>query len=159
RRRSRPFLEPLEDRTAPTVKFIATGADAGGGPVVNVYYQNGAYRSSFYAYDPGFRGGVRVATADVDHDGYEDIITGAGPGGGPHVEVFSGYNLALIRSFFAYAANFTGGVAVAGGDTNNDGYADIFTAPSGLRSASSVNVFNGQTNGVQMWTRAFYSSL
>ena len=45
---------------------------------------------SFYAYLPGFKGGVNVGAADVDGDGKADILTGAAPGADPHVKVFSG---------------------------------------------------------------------
>ena len=48
----------------------------------------GALIASFFAYAPAFTGGVRVAAADVNVDGRAEIVTGAGPGGGPHVRVF-----------------------------------------------------------------------
>ena len=40
---------------------------------------------SFMAYEDSFQGGVRVALGDVNGDGFPDLVTGAGPGGGPAV--------------------------------------------------------------------------
>ena len=42
-----------------------------------------------------------------------DIITGAGPGGGPHVRVWNGATFAEFGGFFAYDPSFPGGVKVA----------------------------------------------
>jgi len=69
----------------------------------------------FMAYPEGFRGGVRVAALDVDGDGQAEILTGAGPGGGPHVRAI-GPGLAEAASLFAYDPRFTGGVTVAGAE-------------------------------------------
>ena len=87
---------------------LILAAGAGGGPRLRVLDgQTGKELpgplGSFYAYSPMFTGGVEVAAADVDGDGFNDIITGAGTGGGPHIQVFSGKDGSLITSFFAFA--------------------------------------------------------
>ncbi len=68
--------------------------------------------ASFFAYDPAFSGGVTVAAADLTGDGVAEIITGAGPGGGPHVRAFNlaGGTPIELTSFFAYDPAFSGGV-------------------------------------------------
>lgn len=88
----------------------------------------------FFAYG-AFSGGASVAVGDVDPAFVgEEIITGAGPGGGPHVRVFKNYNFRVAGQFFAYALDFRGGIDVAVADTNGDGSAEIITAPLAGRS-------------------------
>jgi hypothetical protein len=119
---------------------IITGAGPDGGPHVKVIdatklnevQANGEIADSaliaqFYAYDIRFGGGVRVAAADLNGDGVLDIVTGAGPVGGPHVKAIDGSKIqvqdlqndsepttaALFGQFYAYDPTYSGGVFVA----------------------------------------------
>ena len=125
-----------------TTPLIATGAGPGGGPHVMVYNNDGSVRFSFYAFDQAFTGGVAVATGDVDGDGIDDIITGAGAGADPHVIVYSGANLSIITSFYAFDVGFAGGVSVAAGDFTGDGKAEIIVG-AGAGGSPLVKIFNG----------------
>jgi hypothetical protein len=135
------------------VTLLVTGADAGGGPHVKVFdASTSQLLFSFFAYSANFTGGVRVAVGDVNGDGQDDIITGAGPSGGPHVRVFDGRTgqqfPGRMGSFFAYSVNFSGGVYVAAGDVNGDGADDVITGAD-AGGGPHVRVFNGRT-GLQL---------
>lgn len=104
-----------------TPGILVTGAGAGGGPHVRVFRgSDGQELFNFFAYDPGFTGGIRVAACDLNGDGVPDIVTGVGPGGGPNVRAFDGVTgmplPGTLGSFFVYAPAFTGGVDVGCGD-------------------------------------------
>jgi hypothetical protein len=130
---------------------IVVGAGPGGGPHVKAFDGDTlAEARSFSAYDATFAGGVRVAAGDVNGDGTADIITGAGPGAGPHVKVFDGRSHEELASFFAYGAGFAGGVFVAAGDVNGDGRDDIITGAGAGAPGGHVKVFDGRTGGVLM---------
>src|SRR5207302_333340 len=129
-----------------TVGLTAVAAGSGT-PSVVVYNADGTVLRTFLAYNAAFGGGVRVATGDVNGDGTDDVITGAGPGGGPPVEAVSGKDGTLFRSFVAYNAAFTGGVCVAAGDVNGDGYADIVTG-AGSGGGPHTEVFSGKDGSV-----------
>jgi hypothetical protein len=92
--------------------IIAAGP--GGGPHVRVLNGlNGNQLKGFYAFAPTFGGGVFVASGDINHDGKADVITGAGPGGGPHVRVYDAVSNMISQSFFAGSPDYNGGVRVA----------------------------------------------
>ena len=134
---------------------LVTGAGDGGGPHVQAFggrdlFPGGDVRAAgtpfprlgFFAYTQDFRGGVTVAAGDVDGDGRDDIVTGAGPGGGPHVKAFDAADLSVLLNFFAYDPGFRGGVLVAAGDFDGDGTAEIATG-AGLGGGPHVRVFDG----------------
>jgi hypothetical protein len=122
---------------------IITATGLGGGHVKVFDGATGAEIRSFFAYGGTFTGGVFVGGGDINGDGFADIITGAGPGAGPHVKVFDGRTGSELHSFFAYAPTFSGGVFVAAGDVDGDGRAEIITGP-GSGSVPQVRVFDGR---------------
>ncbi|WP_306551927.1 fibronectin type III domain-containing protein [Daejeonella sp.] len=143
--------QPMVAGQPPLSKFTAVGADAGGGPLVTITFNNGTY-VSFFAYASTFTGGVRVALGDINGDGNMDVITGAGPGGGPQVNVYnvnpSTGAVSLQNSFFAYnAPSFSGGVYVASGRTNADDFDDIIVG-AGATGGSRVQVYAGSATGL-----------
>jgi hypothetical protein len=118
---------------------IITGPGRGGGPQVRAFSGvDGTRLASFFAYPQAFTGGVRVASADMDGDGHDDFIVGAGPGGGPQVRTFSGETLARLNGFFAYATTFTGGVFVAGGPLQGQAAEALRLAASPLATSASA---------------------
>jgi hypothetical protein len=114
------------DVTGDGLADIVTGTTAGGGPNVRVFDgQSGALVRSFFAYSEQFVGGVFVSAGDLNGDGFADIITGTGMGGGSNVRVFDGQTNALRNSFMVGDPNFTGGVRVGAQDLDNDGRDDL----------------------------------
>ena len=170
---------------------LITGAGAGGGPHVKAFALNfSAGRAttqevaSFFAYAPSFRGGVSVAAGDVNGDGASDILTGAGPGGGPHVKAFGFVGeggegtpisasastamsemtalppalgaLQELASFYAYDANFRGGVSVASGNIDGLGPDEIITG-AGAGGGPHVKAFSRSTEGTLSTVSSFFA--
>lgn len=132
---------------------IITGAGYGGGPHVRAFDQTGKEVASFYAYDPRFAGGIRVAAGDVDGDGKAEIITGIQRDGGPHVRVFR-QDGSVVGEYFAYTPKFTGGIDVAAGDVNADGKDEIVTG-AGVGGGPHVKIT--RPNGNDLSNGGFYA--
>lgn len=118
---------------------IITVPGPGGSPHVKIFtFENNGYvlKQEFFALDQGFTGGSFVAAGDISGDSQTDIIIGAGPGGGPRVQVFfansSGINTSPNMNFFAYDSSFLGGVVVSAGNRfdNKLNQDEIITAPA-----------------------------
>ncbi len=176
-------LELLEDRLTPA-GFFLTGVGgltqpneanarifdstntAGGS---QTFLQPPADMTAF----PGFTGSVRVASGDINGDGFDDIVCaqGGGPGSGSQVRVFDGARAlgispttglfvgngtaVEIASFFVYSNSggasqtpgFGGGVFVACADFNGDGVDELVTS-AGAGARGHIKVFNFNVGGV-----------
>jgi hypothetical protein len=138
---------------------LIVGAGIGGGPRVAIYSGTSLLAGraerlvpDFFALDPSLRSGVFVTTADLDGDGYADVIYSTGNTGGPRVRVVSGsvlsanpgrdaYFLPAMADFFAFDANDRNGVRIAARDLNGDGKAELVVA-GGDRANPVVRVFS-----------------
>lgn len=102
-------------------------------PKVKIFNGQGGVEKEFLAYAPNFTGGVNIGLADMNNNGQLDVITGAGGGGGPHVQVFDNMGNRLA-SFMAFSSNMTAGVYVNAFDWDRNGKKDIVVtaaAPGG----------------------------
>jgi hypothetical protein len=115
----------IGDLNGDNIKEIITGAGYNGGPHVRMFKKDGTLiNPGFFAFDPDFRGGVNVASADVDGDGIDDVIAGPGLGGNGVARVFNrdGY---LKSEFTVIDHNNRRGLKVAASDLDGDGVAEI----------------------------------
>ena len=167
----------VADLNADGVPDVITAPGEGGGDRIKVF-DGRTDRVLFdsFVFDPiaraflnvnsTFTGGAFVAAGDVNGDGFDDVIVGAGVGGGPRVIVLNGQgflagvpqfnnafnpgptqiffqqnNFDILMDFFAYEPEFRGGVKVAAGDVAGVGRDFIITAP-GFGGGPVVKTFD-----------------
>jgi len=99
------------------------------------------------AFEPAFRGGVRVALGDVDGDGIAEVVAGSGPGRVGEIRVFrqqtSGSTIVLTEMpayrTLPFGTAYTGGVEISVGDLDGNGREDLVAAMS--RGRGTVSAF------------------
>jgi hypothetical protein len=92
---------------------IITGAGSGPSDVRIFSGADSTSLARFLAYDASFPGGARVGIADVNNDGWAEIITAQGPGGG-QVRAFDARTVSPLASVWPYGQQFQDGAFVAG---------------------------------------------
>ncbi|MFH2104990.1 MAG: FG-GAP-like repeat-containing protein [Parcubacteria group bacterium] len=96
--------------------------------------------------------GADIAMGDVDGDGKDEVIVGAGYGGGPHVRIYEADGRLKPLSFFAFHPAYRGGLSVAAGDVDGDGKDEIGVAQVGQEEAwTKIYRFNNQHTVVGEW--------
>lgn len=154
--RDRLRVEVLEPRQVLASTLVAVGSDIGAAstPLIRLMdAETGVIVAQTLAFEQAFRGGVRVAMADVDGNGTAEILAAPGPGRIGEIRVFerlvSG-NTTTLRELTnfriqPFGADYRGGINVAGGDFDDDGRDDIVAAVS--RGPGLVNVYRSPALG------------
>jgi len=141
---------------------ILTGAGPGAvfGPHVRGWNDDGEaltpiHGINFFAYRTR-QFGVNISAGDLDGDGSDEIVSGAGPGAafGPHVRAwnYDGGTLTPIASinFMAYPSSRYG-VVVSTGDIGGGSHDEIMTGPGpGMMLGSRVRGFSCETGRAEL---------
>lgn len=137
-----------------TVEVVAVPGP-GGGSRVRVYAVdtgNGQANTiaDFFAFEPAYRDGLRVAVGRVDPNATTDqIVVGADTGGGPRVRTLNLVNgqpeqvAGPLGNFFAFEDTFRGGVRVAVGNLlGTIGGPDQLVVGAGTGGAARVRAYS-----------------
>jgi hypothetical protein len=146
---------------------LIIGPDVAGGPRIKIL-AGGSFGNvipDFFGLPyPDFRGGLRLASADINRDGFADVVVAPGEGGGPRVTVYDGASVAggnpklMVNDFFVFDSNLRSGLYLTAGDIDGDGFADV-VAGSGEGGGPRVRVIGGASiaSGSPVATADFFA--
>ena len=130
-------------------------AGFGGGPRVAAFAGESLSQTpqklfgDFFAFEQTLRNGVFITVGDLNADGFDDLIAGGGPGGGPRVLALDGKALltnqyTTLANFFGGDPNSRGGIRVATKDLDGDARADLVVG-AGTGAGSRVTAYRGSS--------------
>jgi hypothetical protein len=108
-----------------STKNIILGSGIGIEPKVGIYTWDYQFLNSWLAFEPSFTGGINVAAGDVDGNGIDEVVVGAGPGKPPVVRTFDSNGTQIYDEFQAYSSFTKPGIVVRTQDVDFDGKDDI----------------------------------
>jgi uncharacterized delta-60 repeat protein/uncharacterized repeat protein (TIGR01451 family) len=133
---------------------LLVAAGFGGGPRVAFFEGTSVtgtptkLTNDIFVFEEALRNGAFIAAGDVDGDGFADLISGGGPGGGPRVSILDGQDLigsgsqAVLANFFAGNVHNRGGIRVAAKNLDGDSLADLVVG-DGTGAGSRVTGYLG----------------
>ncbi len=131
---------------------LAVAAGFGGGPRVALFDGRSLrgtpakLTGDFFAYESSVRNGAFLAIADLNGDGFGELVAGGGPGGAPRVTAFDGRSLVAglatpVANFFAGDVNDRNGVRLAAADLGSDGRPELLvTVGTTVRAYSAPDL-------------------
>ncbi|HMB26253.1 MAG TPA: L,D-transpeptidase [Patescibacteria group bacterium] len=112
-------------------------------PMIKIFNYQGQLVKEWQPFAWGFVGDISLAVADLDNDGSDEIIAGAGRGGGPQIIIFDQNGQQEYDFFWATEQGYRQGVEVAAGDINGNGEKEIIVSylQEGEQTIKFFNVF------------------
>ncbi len=145
----------VADLGSDSIPEIIIGNGLGQEPYVRVFRKDGSFIGQFLAYEKNMWSGVHVAVCDITGDGINEIVTSAGPGGGPHIRVFSNMGKPIEGgNFMAYNENFQGGVNITCGKINDEQTSKLITLPQATGGAH-VRIWNYKNKKINLQNEFF----
>lgn len=119
------------------------------GSLIRIYDNNKKFVRQFKVYDENLKFGVNALAEDFNNDGKVEIITVPQEGGGPQVMMMNLKGKLLIPGFFAYSADFRGGVNIASADVDGDGIMELVLAPAS-NATSLIKIYSLKKNKIRL---------